>query len=62
MTTQTPKAPATSPEQPAAAQRRNVPEVPTWRRKLRPYLLSIPALVIVVGILYPFFVGAYFAG
>ena len=61
MTTQTPKAPATSPEQPAAAQRRNVPEVPTWRRKLRPYLLSIPALVIVVGILYPFFVGAYYA-
>ena len=61
MTTQTPKAPATSPEQPAAAQRRNVPEVPTWRRKLRPYLLSIPALVIVVGILYPFVVGAYYA-
>ena len=34
------------------------PEVPIWRRKLRPYLLSIPALVIVIGILYPFVLGA----
>ena len=35
--------------------------MPTWRRKLRPYLLSIPAVVIVIGILYPFVVGAYYA-
>ncbi|MDT5103200.1 MAG: hypothetical protein QOI25_713, partial [Mycobacterium sp.] len=28
---------------------------------MRPYLLSIPALVIVIGILYPFVVGAYYA-
>src|ERR1700750_3268659 len=61
MTTQTPKAPATSPQQPAGAARQALPEVPTWRRKLRPYLLSIPALVIVIGILYPFVVGAYYA-
>ncbi|CAM3261864.1 carbohydrate ABC transporter membrane protein 1 (CUT1 family) [Williamsia muralis] len=36
-------------------------EVPTWRRRLRPYLLSLPALIIVIGILYPFFVGAYYS-
>lgn len=61
MTTQTPKAPATSPDRPAQAPSRILPEVPIWRRKLRPYLLSIPALVIVIGILYPFVVGAYYA-
>lgn len=61
MTTQTPKAPEASPEQRAQDPGRPLPEVPTWRRKLRPYLLSIPALVIVIGILYPFFVGAYYA-
>ena len=37
------------------------PKVPTWRRKLRPYLLSVPALLITVGILYPFVLGAYYA-
>src|SRR6185312_3122806 len=50
MTTQTDKATATSPEQQPKAPRRTLPEVPSWRRKLRPYLLSIPALVIVIGI------------
>jgi multiple sugar transport system permease protein len=61
MTTQTPKAPATSPEQSAATRGQKLPEVPTWRRKLRPYLLSVPAVLIVIGILYPFVVGAYYA-
>src|SRR3954466_14110633 len=62
MTTQTPKAPPTQPERPATTQaRRALPEIPTWRRRMRPYLLSIPALVIVIGILYPFAVGAYYA-
>src|ERR1700712_5849741 len=61
MTTRTSTATATSPQQPVRSTDRTLPEVPTWRRKLRPYLLSIPALVIVVGILYPFVVGAYYA-
>jgi multiple sugar transport system permease protein len=61
MTTQTPKAPAASPEQPAQAPGRALPEIPTWRRKMRPYLLSVPAVIIVIGILYPFVVGAYYA-
>ncbi|MDT5312316.1 MAG: multiple sugar transport system permease protein, partial [Mycobacterium sp.] len=50
MTTQTPKATPTQPDRSTAPQaRRELPEVPTWRRRLRPYLLSIPALVIVIG-------------
>jgi multiple sugar transport system permease protein len=61
MTTQTPKATAAEDEQPTRATGQPLPEVPTWRRKLRPYILSIPALVIVIGILYPFVVGAYYA-
>lgn len=36
------------------------PEIPTWRRKLRPYLLSVPAVAIIVGILYPFVIGAIY--
>ncbi len=36
------------------------PEVPTWRRKLRPYLLSVPAVAIIIGILYPFAIGAIY--
>ncbi|TQM13944.1 carbohydrate ABC transporter permease [Pseudonocardia kunmingensis] len=45
---------------PAAADR--APRaVPAWRRGLRPYLLSIPAVLIIVGILYPFVLGAYYA-
>jgi multiple sugar transport system permease protein len=31
------------------------------RRKLRPYLLSVPAVAVVIGILYPFFVGVFYA-
>jgi multiple sugar transport system permease protein len=61
MTTQTPKAPPAMPEQPATTSHRPVTEIPSWRRKLRPYLLSIPALIVVIGILYPFFLGAYYA-
>src|SRR6201991_3849716 len=61
MTTQTEKTTASSPEQQEKSPRRTLPEVPSWRRKLRPYLLSIPALVIVIGIIYPFVVGAYYA-
>lgn len=60
MTTQTSTAPATSPRPDASAQRK-LSEVPAWRRKLRPYVLSVPAVVIVIGILYPFAVGAYYA-
>ena len=31
------------------------------RRKLRPYLLSVPAVAVVIGILYPFVIGVYYA-
>lgn len=61
MTTQTPNAPATAGDRAEPGSARPAPEVPNWRRKLRPYILSVPAVVIVVGILYPFFVGAYYA-
>jgi multiple sugar transport system permease protein len=37
------------------------PSVPSWRRRLRPYILSVPALLITIGILYPFFLGAYYS-
>lgn len=37
------------------------PSVPGWRRSARPYILSIPATVLVVGILYPFLVGVYYS-
>ena len=37
------------------------PVRPAWRRKLRPYLLSVPAVAVVIGILYPFVLGAYYA-
>ena len=60
MTTQTSKVAEATPERPTT-ERRPLPEIPSWRRKLRPYLLSIPALVIVIGILYPFVLGAYYA-
>jgi multiple sugar transport system permease protein len=61
MTTQTSKATQSTHEPPTTAKGHPLPEVPIWRRKLRPYLLSIPALVIVIGILYPFVLGAYYA-
>lgn len=35
--------------------------VPGWRRRLRPYLLSVPAVAVVIGILYPFFLGVYYS-
>ncbi|MBD0321905.1 MAG: sugar ABC transporter permease [Aldersonia sp.] len=35
--------------------------MPRWRRSWRPYLLSLPALLIVIGILYPFVVGAWYS-
>ncbi|PRY16861.1 carbohydrate ABC transporter membrane protein 1 (CUT1 family) [Kineococcus rhizosphaerae] len=37
-----------------------VRRVPTWRRKLRPYLLSVPAVLLIIGILYAFFYGVYY--
>ena len=52
----------TSPPRPPAADVPRVPRaVPAWRRSLRPYVLSIPAVLIIVGILYPFVLGAYYA-
>lgn len=38
----------------------NVPRVPAWRRRLRPYLLSVPAVLLIIGILYAFFYGVYY--
>jgi multiple sugar transport system permease protein len=35
--------------------------VPRWRRGLRPYVLSLPAVLLIIGILYPFALGAYYA-
>jgi multiple sugar transport system permease protein len=49
-----PRAPETTPP-------REPQPVPAWRRGLRPYVLSIPAVLIIVGILYPFVLGAYYA-
>lgn len=37
------------------------PTVSARRRHLRPYVLSLPAVLVVVGILYPFVLGAYYA-
>lgn len=37
------------------------PTVTPGRRRLRPYLLSLPAVIVVIGILYPFFLGAYYS-
>jgi multiple sugar transport system permease protein len=47
-------APAPSPHEPP-------PAIPAWRRRLRPYVLAVPALAITIGILYPFVLGAYYA-
>ena len=38
-----------------------LPTVPRWRRRLRPYLLSVPAVAIIIGILYPFLLGVYYS-
>ncbi|WP_330253985.1 sugar ABC transporter permease [Nocardia sp. NBC_00565] len=62
MTTQSVRPPAQAdPEIPSRADSPAAPEVPRWRRKLRPYLLSVPAVLIVIGILYPFVIGAYYS-
>ena len=61
MTTRTTKAPPATPEHRAPTTRQQPAEIPGWRRKLRPYLLSLPALIVVIGILYPFVLGAYYA-
>lgn len=37
-----------------------MPRVPSWRRRLRPYLLSVPAVALIIGILYAFFYGVYY--
>jgi multiple sugar transport system permease protein len=49
------------PRAPETTQPREPRPVPAWRRALRPYVLSIPAVLIIVGILYPFVLGAYYA-
>lgn len=49
------------PRTPAPAVQREPRAVPAWRRSLRPYVLSVPAVLIIVGILYPFVLGAYYA-
>ncbi|MCV7281091.1 sugar ABC transporter permease [Mycolicibacterium flavescens] len=61
MTLQTSEQPAAAAPSVDRAATGPLPEVPTWRRRLRPYLLSVPAVLIVIGILYPFAVGAYYA-
>jgi multiple sugar transport system permease protein len=43
-----------------ASQQGAPPTVPSWRRSARPYILAVPALAITVGILYPFFLSAYY--
>lgn len=37
------------------------PSVSAGRRKARPYILSIPATAVVVGIMAPFFIGVYYS-
>ena len=61
MTTQTTKDRRPLPGAPRSTTRQQPAEIPSWRRKLRPYLLSLPALIVVIGILYPFVLGAYYA-
>lgn len=51
----------TAPPRPVADPAPAVRAVPRWRRGLRPYLLSVPAVLIIVGILYPFALGVYYA-
>ena len=52
---------ATATRPPDQQQRPPLPVVPSWRRKLRPYLLSVPAVAIIIGILYPFVLGVYYS-
>ncbi len=37
------------------------PRVSPRRRRLRPYLIALPATLVVIGILYPFVIGAYYS-
>ena len=48
-------------EQPPPTTGSAPPIVPSWRRKARPYLLSVPAVAVIIGILFPFFSGVYYA-
>ena len=61
MTTTVPGRPPGQQAAPAPATHEPPPAVPTWRRRLRPYVLAVPALAITIGILYPFFVGVFYA-
>ncbi|RDI42017.1 carbohydrate ABC transporter permease [Nocardia mexicana] len=62
MTTQSVRPPSTAaPETEGPPKPPGAAEIPRWRRSLRPYLLSVPAVLIVVGILYPFVIGAYYS-
>jgi multiple sugar transport system permease protein len=36
------------------------PAIPAWRRRLWPYFLSVPALAVTIGILYPFVLSAWY--
>jgi len=51
----------TGPQTQPETEGRRPPEVPSWRRKARPYLLSVPAVAIIIGILYPFVLGIYYS-
>ncbi|HET9873346.1 MAG TPA: sugar ABC transporter permease [Propionibacteriaceae bacterium] len=48
------------PKRPAGNRSPGAPEVPRWRRRLRPYLLSVPAVALIIGILLPFIRGIQF--
>ena len=51
---------ASIPPRPASGRPAPVP-LPAWRRAARPYLLTVPAVILTIGILYPFLLGAYYA-
>ncbi|WP_037065413.1 carbohydrate ABC transporter permease [Pseudonocardia acaciae] len=57
MTTSAPARPGHT----GAAESGGARAVPAWRRGMRPYVLSLPAVLIIVGILYPFGLGVYYA-
>lgn len=62
MTTKAPgTTPARDPEKPGQKSGATLEPVPKWKRNLRPYLLSVPAVAIIIGILYPFVIGVYYA-
>jgi multiple sugar transport system permease protein len=61
VTTTVPGRPPDQQAAPAPTTHEQPPAVPAWRRRLRPYVLAVPALAITVGILYPFVLGAYYA-